>query len=979
MKDDDTFCDHCTIPETSGGIRRTDNEHSQQHHCSAMEVHPDHRHASLFPVNCSEKFWNIVLCENKSHQPKDINIVRALQNWIDKNTCIEDNIRLDDYTNKGNAIGEYWINNNALRQAQFICPDGYIFFVRGYCMRLRLLNNDLLIQKSKRHFFRAFSPFDYEAFCNLARSTTDNFKFSLSVLVIVDILEEFFPEGSDFYAIQACISRSNIYSYHYLYWLPPPNYPTYIPCLHSRNQVSAQKINDVSIYTCEDGSVIAEMLVCNDVSDCSKSEDEDQCPTCSWTDPLKPSCSCTMFHYQCERGGCVHYDHICDSSLDCPDGDDETLCHDNNKFKEFTISSSESFTSDLSDPPSGDVLMCRTKLQCYNSSAICHYDHSGGVMAHCEDGSHMGWGSHCRFVECRKQYKCLRSYCIPTRKICDGFTDCPVGDDEEMCSEYSCPGHMRCSGVTYCVPPHEICDGISHCPHQEDEKYCQVCPQGCHCKGTAIYCSNVESLLLKQNLYSPSALILYKAFSVFCALYNQLASKMNYVYLIDLKYGSFVSLLEHKVDISGYFLSVKLLFLNHQGLSTLFSKFINGPNIIYLNLSHNSIRSVQEHAFYLVKNVKTLSLVSNKINSLESHFCNELGFLSSLYLSDNPLINIAANVFLENLLLVVIRSDWYMVCCVAIGTEDCQPQNQFVSSCSNLISSTAQRVCIMAQGIIVIVGNTGALVVQFTLLHVKTAEKMLIVSLIFADMLMGVYLLALETVDFMYSMVFYKIVSEWTNSMTCVMFGLLSYISSEVSLLMLNILAFARMISIKKVGGMTFLKGLISMACVSVWAVVLISGITYGVYLLTQHIGARNNMCILFGVSYLGHITQFERIVQIVGISINMLLILSLIVSMIGIFYIALKSHRSVIKVSGQRVRSQRAWIIHMSLKLLLLVSCNILTWLPFLTVSILLLAGIPVHENIIQWVVVVGLPICASTDPILYTLSSLKGQMKKK
>ena len=209
MKDDDTSCDHCTIPETSQGIRGTDKEHSQQHHCSAMEVHPDHSHVSLFPVNCSETFWGIVLCENNSHQPKDIDIVRALQNWLDNNTCIEDNICLDDYTNKGNAVGEYWIYNNTLRQAQYICADGYNFLVRGYCMRLRLLDNDLLSQKSKWHFFREFSLLDYDAFCNSTRNISDNFKFSLSVLVIVDILEEFFPEGSDFYAIQACISRSN--------------------------------------------------------------------------------------------------------------------------------------------------------------------------------------------------------------------------------------------------------------------------------------------------------------------------------------------------------------------------------------------------------------------------------------------------------------------------------------------------------------------------------------------------------------------------------------------------------------------------------------------------------------------------------------------------------------------------------------------------------------------------------------------------
>ena len=110
-----------------------------------------------------------------------------------------------------------------------------------------------------------------------------------------------------------------------------------------------------------------------------------------------------------------------------------------------------------------------------------------------------------------------------------------------------------------------------------------------------------------------------------------------------------------------------------------------------------------------------------------------------------------------------------------------------------------------------------------------------------------------------------------------------------------------------------------------------------------------------------------------------MLLIVAMAVSMIGIFCIVFKSYHSVIKLSGQSAKSQRGRLISIGLKLLLLISCNILTWLPFLTISLLLLTGVSVHENVFQWVVVLGLPICASTDPILYTLASLKSQIKKK
>ena len=246
---------------------------------------------------------------------------------------------------------------------------------------------------------------------------------------------------------------------------------------------------------------------------------------------------------------------------------------------------------------------------------------SGGVMAYCEDGSHINKGSKCHFIECSQHFKCMMSYCIPTRKLCDGIIDCPVGEDEANCEEYICPGHMRCTGVTYCVPPHEICDGISHCPRQDDEKYCQVCPHGCHCKGTGIYCNNVTAHSQSINqLYSPSVLIMHSSYSMFVELYKYFHTHMNHVWLINLQHGSFVSLVENLVNTTQYFLSVKFLYLNHQRLCTLPPYFIDGPNMIYLNLFDNIIKSVQIKSFCLVKDVKTLSLPFNKLKSLEAHF-----------------------------------------------------------------------------------------------------------------------------------------------------------------------------------------------------------------------------------------------------------------------------------------------------------------------------------------------------------------------
>ena len=155
--------------------------------------------------------------------------------------------------------------------------------------------------------------------------------------------------------------------------------------------------------------------------------------------------------------------------------------------------------------------------------------------------------------------------------------------------------------------------------------------------------------------------------------------------------------------------------------------------------------------------------------------------------------------------------------------------------------------------LVVVVGNLGALVIQSTFIHGCKTEKYLIVSLSLADFLMGLYLLAIASVDLMYNMIFYKIASEWTNSITCAVFGLMHYISSEVALLILTTMAFARMISIEKVGGMAIMKSQIRTACVSARVVVVLCGIAYIVYLLTQNMGVHlawdftSKICHLFG------------------------------------------------------------------------------------------------------------------------------------
>ena len=925
-------------------------------HCSAFEIFPDHSHASLFPINCSAKYWNRVLCEDNQ-----------------KEHITDDSMASVHFS----GHGEYWINHNTLLPRQDMCPSGFHFVIDRFCMKLVLtekVNNkyDSIELFEMDHCGsldnKLFQKFDKQSYYSI-----------VTLYIMIDIVDEFYAEGSDVFIRGAFFINDGYFTYFgsnsRYFWLPPPNYPTYIPCFMTREPVVAAEIHGLSWYRCVDESIIADVLVCNGKTDCKNSEDEQSCSACSFDNAFLLVCACNMFYYKCNSGQCIHYDHVCDSVADCSDADDEHFCHNIKVFPQFNGKLIKaSYINDLCDPPLGDMLMCRTKLQCYNSSQICHYDHSDGMMAYCEDGSHMGWGSLCRYIECRKHYQCLESYCIPTRKVCDGVIDCPVGDDEAGCEVYRCPGHMRCHGVTYCVPPHEVCDGISHCPQQEDEKYCQMCPHGCQCKGTAMYCNNVTLLSLADPLYPPSALILYDSNMMFNTLYTHHFSKLNHMRLLEIANGSFSLHFELALGTPLCFLSVKFLYMNHQGLHTLPQYFIDGPNLIYANFSHNSIQSIYKNALSLMINIKTLCLAFNKLTTLEVLFSKDLQSLSHLYLNGNPLIYIVADFFLKNPALSVIRSDWYMVCCVAFATQDCRPKTQFMSSCSNLISSVPQIVVVIAQGIIVIICNIGALSMRCLVTHGTVTEKYLFVSLILADLLMGVYLLAIASVHLTYKSVFYQIVSEWNTSIICISIGLINFVSSEVALLILSILSFTRMISIGTFGGMAFMKSKVRIACAITWSVILVSGICYTVYIFTQNMGVHNNMCIfLLGISNRRDVTLLEYIFQTVFVSCNMVCLLAIVSSMFCIFHDVIKSYHSLLQLSLKHSKSRDFRLIRIGLRLLLLLVCNVLTWVPFLTFAIMMLCGIMVDENALQWVVLLGIPICSCTDPILYTLVSFK------
>ncbi|XP_037790409.1 uncharacterized protein LOC119585768 isoform X2 [Penaeus monodon] len=67
-------------------------------------------------------------------------------------------------------------------------------------------------------------------------------------------------------------------------------------------------------------------------------------------------------------------------------------------------------------------------------------------------------------------FVCYNGDCISQSQVCNGYSNCPWGEDEEQCGVSTTGCEFSCwNGI--CIPGSWVCDGYADCPGGEDE-YC---------------------------------------------------------------------------------------------------------------------------------------------------------------------------------------------------------------------------------------------------------------------------------------------------------------------------------------------------------------------------------------------------------------------------------------------------------------------------------------------------------------------------
>ena len=260
----------------------------------------------------------------------------------------------------------------------------------------------------------------------------------------------------------------------------------------------------------------------------------------------------------------------------------------------------------------------------------------------------------------------------------------------------------------------------------------------------------------------------------------------------------------------------------------------------------------------------------------------------------------------------------------------------------------------------------------------RTPDAALAYGLTTADLLMGVYFAIVSSVSLVYRGSFYTIISSWTRSPLCLSLSMINFLSSECSLLMLTILSVIRFRDIDRIGDLKGMENTILVLVVSFYLLTALFGLLDLDFLSLSNLKLRNNMCVLFIISHSQHVQTIESYFQIIYVVINVLCLLCFFASLVGLFNTVMKSSLSLTKLQGNMRNKAQARIVKTGLKLVVLLMCNAICWVPILVESTLILVDVKISEQILQWMVILVIPFSATFYPVLYNMQLFENVFQK-
>ncbi|KAL8595637.1 hypothetical protein ACOMHN_025673 [Nucella lapillus] len=709
-------------------------------------------------------------------------------------------------------------------------------------------------------------------------------------------------------------------------------------------------VSTIPVFTCNDEkSRISYTQICDIVADCQDSSDESFC--------RNPPC---VNEFQCFNGQCVSFDRVCDYMFHCQDQSDENVC------KLFRVKAKHKQASFL--PP---VLVQFDGAIYFTSSTM-------NVSEPCPD-------SH---------FRCPGNFndCLPVYTRCNLMYDCIGHEDEEGCEELTCPGFFRCRLSKLCLHSDHVCDGWSHCPMSDDELSCDIiCPVNCLCQGYTFQCPQPFSASLFPQLryldVTGSGMTLHDV--------------SNNTMLVGIVFAHCSLILLHKTQL----VNLKYLDLSYNKLYTVnLAVFLGLENLQTLSLSNNPLTSIsvgppsdrqysdlqaldlsfttlavlETRVFSVVPGLKKLNLTSTSIHTISLDGFQFTQHLTELFMDGSSVKTFQSDIFKDLSSLRYISTQNYKLCCSEIlpynfDQSNCIAARDEISSCEDLLQSWTYRGFLGLIACLSLMGNAACCCARFfaSSLASSSGFSVFVTNLTVADFFMGVYIAIIGVADHQFRGKYLYNDDMWKNSATCKGAGFLSLLSSEVSALIIWFITLDRFIVLHfPFSTVRFDKTSAAVASLFIW----LAGFLLAVLPLlpiTSHwqFYSQTGICIPLPVTR----REFKGRVY----SFSVLIILNFIVFLFisaGQAFIYWSIQANALKMDSTKVSRDMT----IARRLVTIAVTDFMCWFPIGLCGMLALAGIPIPGEVNVALAVFVLPLNSAANPFMYTFNTLAEKRRK-
>ena len=605
--------------------------------------------------------------------------------------------------------------------------------------------------------------------------------------------------------------------------------------------------------------------------------------------------------------------------------------------------------------------------KCYNITDICLYKLN--IFKHlvpCRNGAHI---QNCKTFECNMMFKCLDSYCIPWKYVCDGSWDCPLGSDEKknaVCGDISRCDHMyKCKASHICIHIGNVCDKQIDCPYEDDEQFCDIkdytCPSGCYCILFAVTC---------QNVFISKSIISKLSYTQSFVIHHSIVLSME-ILIDSIRNISFLSLpLNNISNICGLFQignSLVVLDLGFNRLKELKQYcFSDMYYIKFISISNNQLKKIHSHSFSNLSRLTFINVSGNSINELSKNIFQKLPFFKLLDFSFQFLTKFHFRSFNDVPIKIILTKDYY-VCCLVSSSHVCTSPLIWYLSCSDILPHLNVKITYSSVAML-----TGILNILCLILHSFTKERkkpfsVIISFLNLTDLLCTFYLSIIWISDLSLKGKYFVKDKWWRSSNGCyTAFFAVIWLNILSQLILISLAMSRLMVVFYPLDSRFKRRNFVLQLCGSLCLLTFVfSGIIFSIFITIDEM-LPSSLCLPFinptGSGIMSRITTwFIAITQTIT---------SLFVTLLHILlFVQIKaSHETVSKLKTRESSSKPVLI-----QLMLISSSNILCWFPTNGSYVAAMLMVRYPTNLIIWVTVITLPINSILNPFIFCTVLIK------